>query len=275
MEKKIKLFLLFLIILCILIYIFIVKSTFNNSKQKIYIVSFAHNCCVKAQKNLEKTAKEFGADKVYSLNLESLEAPEEVKNYIRDDKNKRGAGYWIWKPYAMKQILKISEPGDIIIYVDSSTFFNKSINNITGFINNNSILCFKHAHNAESERAHKQSEWTKMNAVKHFGYSANSWCSTEGEKVQFISAFLGIKNNNIGNFVVDKWLEIMNPKFSYLFDDSISEDNCEGFEDSRHDQQMLSLILYKYFPDILFPDYDKNKYGWVWHEQINGNNRHL
>jgi hypothetical protein len=38
---------------------------------------------------------------------------------------------------------------------------------------------------------------------------------------------------------------------------------------------MISLILYKYFPDILFPDYDKNKYGWVWHETINGNARHL
>jgi ABC-type uncharacterized transport system substrate-binding protein len=85
MKKKIKLFLLFLIILCIIIYIFIVKSTFSDSKQKIYIVSFAHNCCIKAQKNLEKTAKEFGADYVYSLNLDTLEAPQDVKKYIFEE----------------------------------------------------------------------------------------------------------------------------------------------------------------------------------------------
>jgi len=273
MKKKIKLFLLFLIILCIIIYIFIVKSTFSNSKQKTYIVSFAHNCCVEAQKNLEKTAKEFGVDYVFSLNLESLEAPEEVKKYISD--NKRGAGYWIWKPYAMKQILKISNPGDIIIYVDSSTYFNKSINNIIDFINNNSILCFKHGEIGKEEDT-RQFKWTKMNAVEYFGYSADSWCKNEGQKSQFMGAFIGILNNQIGNSLINKYLEIMNPKFSYLFDDSPSNiENCDGFKESRHDQQMLSLILYKYFPDILFPDYDKNKYGWVWHEPINGNNRHL
>ena len=127
--------LLFLILLTIL-------NNYNisnfESNQKIYIVSFAHNCCKLAQENLEKTAYKAGANKVFNLTLDTLEAPEDVKKYILN--NKRGAGYWIWKPYAMKQVIKLSAPDDIIIYVDSSTYFNKSLQTISDFINKNNIL---------------------------------------------------------------------------------------------------------------------------------------
>ena len=268
MEKKIKLFLLFLIITSIIIYIFRVKSTFGDSKQKIYIVSFSHNCCIEAQKNLEKTAMMYGADKVFSLNLDTLEAPLDVKKYISD--NKKGAGYWIWKPYAIKQIMNVINENDIIIYVDSSTYFNKSIKKIIDFINNNSILCFKHG-NSDEGKNHNQSIWTKMNAVKYFNYT-DDWCENEGKNDQFISAFIGVKNNEIGKSIITKWLEVMKPEKSYLFDDSPSE-HCSNFIESRHDQQMLSLILYKW-STVPFPDYNKEEYGWVWHEPINGNNRH-
>lgn len=266
--------LIFLIIVLTILIILIGNNYYSNfttdNISNIYIVSFAHNCCKKAQENLEKTAYEHGAYKAISLNLDTLEAPVKVKEYIKN--NKRLAGYAIWKPYAIKQILKLSEPDDIIIYADSGTFFNKNLYNISEFIKKNNILCFKHGGNDGDTR---QFKWTKMNAVKYFGYSTDLWCSEEGQKDQFYSGFVGIINNDIGNFFIDKWKKTMSPNNSYLFDDSPSNiKNCEKFKESRHDQQMLSLILYKYFPDILFPDYNKNKYGWVCHEKINGNGRH-
>jgi len=232
----------------------------------IYIVSFANNCCQKAQKNLEETALKYGVTKVFSLNLDTLEAPDDVKNYIKN--NKRGSGYWIWKPYVLNQILNISNPGDIIIYVDSSTYFNNALQPIIDFINTYSILSFKH------KDSHKQSEWTKMDAVKYFGYP-DDWCEKEGNYNQFMAAFIGIKNDLVGNLLVNKYFNIMKPGNSQLFDDSkSSKDSCNDFKESRHDQQILSLILYKYFQNIPFPDYNKQKYGWVWHETINGKSRH-
>ena len=110
-----------------------------------------------------------------------------------------------------------------------------------------------------------------MNAVKYFGYPDN-WCETDGNKIQLMGALVGVKNNDIGNIFINKWCESMNPRFSYLFDDSPSTiPNCDNFKESRHDQQMLSLILYN---TIYFPIYNKDLYGWVWHEPINGNHRH-
>jgi len=252
---------LFVIILLIaVLLIFIVRQ------QRVYVVSFAHNCCEKAQKNLEKTALKYGATKVFSLNLDTLEAPDDVKEYIKN--NERGAGYWIWKPYALKQVLSVSNPDDIVIYVDSSTFFEKSVQPIVDEINKNSILCFDTGHD------NQQNAWTKMNAVKHFGHS-DDWCTTDGVKPQFMATLLGVKNDTLGNTIVNKWLDVLIPSNSHLFDDSDTSGNCTEFKESRHDQQMLSLILYKYVPHIKFPEYDKNIYGWVFHHEINGNDRHL
>ena len=60
-----------------------------------------------------------------------------------------------------------------------------------------------------------------------------------------------------------------------VYDDSQSDiPNCISFKASRWDQQMLSLLLYKNWNSINFPNYDRNYYGWVWHEQINGKDRH-
>jgi len=250
--------LLLVLVLVLLLFVVVVRLR----RQKVYVVSFAHNCCSKAQQNLEKTAKKFGADYVYSLNLETLEAPEKVKNYIRT--NKRGAGYWIWKPYAMNQILKISNPGDIIIYTDSSTYFVKSLKNICTFINKNSIFAFR--------GVYIQSEWTKMNAVG----SVENWCKTEGSKPQIVATIVGVLNNDSGNFLVDTWREAMSVDNSQVFDDSPSTiTNCPDFKESRHDQQMLSLLLYKYFNTVELPHLDnKDYYGFVLHENINGLDRH-
>ena len=259
---------LLLLILLLFVIVFSCKSSFADKDFKVYVVSFAHNCCKHSQENLEKTAYEHGADKVFSLNLETLEAPEYVKDYIRN--NHRFAGYCCWKPYIMKQVIKQTNPGDVIIYTDSGTYYSKNLSEIISFIKKNNVFCFTH-----ELGCCEQYKWTKMNAVQYFGYNLENWCETEGRKTQVMAALLGVVNNEQGNFVVDEWLKAMDPKNASLYDDSPSTvGNCEGFKESRHDQQMLSLILYKYLPDILHFIYSENSYGWRWHETINGKSRH-
>jgi len=258
---------LVIITIVLVLILFRPPETFTSTVP-VYVVSFAYNCCQKAQDNLEKTALKYGATKVFNLNLETLDAPYDVKKFIIS--NKRGAGYWIWKPYALKQVLGYSSPGDIIIYVDSSTYFEKSMKSILSFIEEYSILSFKHGTSHTN-----QSIWTKMDAVEYFGYSLNEWCETHGQRDQFIASFVGIKNDNVGNFFVNTWVDSLTPDNANLFDDTLSAlPNCPDFKESRHDQQMLSLLLYKYFGDIPFPDYSE-KYGFIRHKPINGQNRHL
>jgi hypothetical protein len=254
-----------IILVVILLFIIVNKDSFTST-QNVYVVSFAHECCELAQENLEKTAIKYGATKVYNLNLKTLKAPPDVKEYIRT--NKRGAGYWIWKPYCLQQILDISNPGDIVIYTDSSAYFTKSLKNIINFINKNNIFVLKHP----NSNGFSQSKWTKGNAVKYFNDTPD-WCKTEGKYIQFIASIVGIKKNETGKKLVNFWLDALQTKNAHLFDDSKSENNCEDFNESRHDQQMLSLILYKYFKNIPYGD-NNNKYGFARHTPINGVDRH-
>ena len=226
-------YLIIILIILTIILLNIKQSSFSSSEQKVYIVSFVHNCCEKAQKNLEKTALENGATQVFSLNLDTLEAPMDVKEYIQN--NKRGAGFWIWKPYAIRQILSKVNAGDIIIYVDAGAFFIKSLQTNIDFINEHSVLCFK-------QYGLPQYKWTTSQAFMYYNYD-DDWCDTLGKKEQFMATFVGIKNDEIGNDLLNKWLDVLQPDKGYLFDDSgIKDKNCKGFEDSRHDQQILSLI---------------------------------
>ena len=268
-------------ILLLLVLLIILILTFNKSRfltlgntQEVYVVSFAHNCCTLAMENLEKTAYEHGVKKFFNMNIDSLEAPESTKEII---KNNRGAGFWCFKPFAMEQISKIIPEDSILIYADSSTFFIHDFNNIIDFINTNNILCFKHDHIGMKETEGPdltQAAWTKMNAVKHLGYDIKSWCNNDGEKIQFMAAFVGVKNNKIGKELISDWKDLMSPKKLSLYDDSISDiKNCGNFKESRHDQQILSLLLYKKYNNIDFPTYDRKYYGWVWHEIVNGRNR--
>ena len=278
--------------LLILLIIFLVLFNINNiesfgnsndfgyslseQNNKIYVVSFAHNCCNLAIENLEKTALSEGAFKFFNINLETLEASEDTKEIIRN--NKKGAGFWCWKPFVIEQILKIIPEDSILIYVDSSTYFmnTNNFNNIKNFINANNILCFKHG---DIERDlypdNYLSTWTKMNAVKKVLNQESNWCETQGFYDQFIGGFIGIKNNALArNFIFDL-KELMSAENLNLYDDSPSDiPNCKNFKESRHDQQMLTLLLYKNWNNINFPNYDRDYYGWIWHERINGKDRH-
>jgi len=253
-----------IVILIILILLITTRQSFTSNVNNVYVVCFSHNCCEKVQKRLEKTALQHGVTKVFKLNLSTLDAPESVKQYIKQ--TQRGAGYWLWKPYALQTALKQSNPGDIIIYADSGTEFLGNLQEIQDFINTYSILCFKHGKKEGDTRLFK---WTKGDAINYFGYNNSEWCSNQGLEDQFIGGFIGIKNNDRGIEFLNKFLTTMSPENHQLFDDSPSiYPNCGDFKESRHDQQMLSLILYRYYPNIPFPDYDLKKYGWSWHEKL-------
>ena len=234
---------------------------FNNNKltKRVFVVTFEHNCKF-SQLYLSLKLYLAGAYKVLSLNIDTLEAPENIKEHIRN--TKRGAGYWLWKPYAIKQVLNLAGENDIIIYIDCKNDITH-LDQLTDMIENHGILVFKHMGGLY------QSAWTKMDAVNYFEYPLTNWCQTEGPKIQFISAFIGFINNNNGRTLIARWAESMDIKNIKLIDDSPGElPNCSDFRESRHDQQMLSLILYKWYPELSnkLPIYNK-KYGWLWHEK--------
>ena len=55
---------------------------------------------------------------------------------------KRGAGYWLWKPYIIFQELYLASEGDIIVYSDASVDLVANISHLIKLTEQQDILVF-------------------------------------------------------------------------------------------------------------------------------------
>jgi hypothetical protein len=146
--------------------------------------------------------------------------------------SKRGYMYWVWKPWIILKNMKNSEEGSIIIYLDSGAYFKKNIKKLIQdtykwgsiFINNN------HKNNKYCKKETLQNTITNNLDQEHF----KNLLQIDASCMFFI--------NNIDNqLFVTQWLNLC---LSY---DLISDDTNFKYEikDHRHDQSLLSILLYK------------------------------
>ncbi len=74
-------------------------------------------------------------NKIYSFTEQDLINDSDFWNKHKDFilKNKRGYGYWVWKPYLISKILKEINDNDILLYLDAGCELN--VNGKDYFIN--------------------------------------------------------------------------------------------------------------------------------------------
>ena len=69
-----------------------------------------------------QTAHLFGADKVREYSPKDIDPDFYEKNKFIFEQP-RGAGYWLWKPYVIKDALSNVGFGDYVLYADSGAFY--------------------------------------------------------------------------------------------------------------------------------------------------------
>ncbi len=102
----------------------------GSSEQRCYplLINFAHQCCRREQRKNCLTGLQFGIQQCVMFNKRSLNTNP---TFVNRNKNilerKRGAGYWLWKPYLIFQELYLARDGDIIVYSDALVNFVANI----------------------------------------------------------------------------------------------------------------------------------------------------
>lgn len=94
----------------------------------VVLLSYAdgHPTFFKNQFALTQSAADKGFDHIYSFKRSHIDPEFWHKN--KDIlEQKHGAGYWLWKPYFILQVMKQMPYGSIIVYSDASTVFKKPI----------------------------------------------------------------------------------------------------------------------------------------------------
>lgn len=154
-------------------------------------------------------------------------------SYFRAHKSilsqKRGAGYWLWKPYLILKTLKEIPENDIVFYVDSGTMIIKPIDSLVNHLSDNDIVVFKNHH--------KNKGYVKHTLLNMMNIANNKALNA----YQLQASFILIKNTPHARKFIEKWLEWCENEDA-LTDSAPTPAEYYNYVEHRHDQSILSLL---------------------------------
>lgn len=207
---------------------------------KTHLITYAegYNALGVSFKDLQeqsvKTATEHNCfDTIYCLDSKSIDP-----NFYQANKNilsqKKGGGYWLWKPYLVNKLLEKINEGDFIFYADAFVFFIKNIEPLYKVCDEKTkgLLAFA--------MGHKETAFTKKYVFEAMGCMGSKFTETG----QNLASFFVVKKNN---FTVNFFKKYLN----YCCDEKLITDvevspNYPDFKAHRHDQSIFSLLLKKH-----------------------------
>jgi hypothetical protein len=134
---------------------------FDSSRPyKVHLVVFASSNFTNTLKRIKKEAEDSGFfDYIHAFTEKDF--PEYInKHSAFIQSNKRGYGYWIWKPYCVKYVLDKLNEGDVLVYLDAGSTINpKGVKRFNEYID----MCKKSEHKNVSFQYTNfiENEWTK------------------------------------------------------------------------------------------------------------------
>lgn len=186
--------------------------------------------------NTKSALKIGGFDTAWEYTPESLD--EIFINQNRKILNQsKGSGYWLWKPYIILDALLRSEPGDIIMYSDSASYFIKPANELFELLDthNQDIIPF--------ELEFPESAWTKRDAF--------TLCDVDEQITKDTRQRCGspiiIRNSDFSKSFFNEFLKIASdPRSITDQSNELGQSNFPNFVAHRHDQSLFSLLSKKY-----------------------------
>lgn len=220
---------------------------------KKHLVVFGTNNYQNAINSLIKSSKNF-FDYHHIFSLENIDSEffEKNKEILIQ---KRGAGYWLWKPYFIEKVLNSVSDSDIVFYVDAGNIF---INDPTflyeKFDLNNGIILFDNRDGMISGESAKNYISCKKDSFVLMGCDEEKYVNGKHLNASYQ---IYKKNENSLNFVKKYLFYCQNLK---IITDTPNEygDNYPGYYDHRHDQSVLSLLALK---ENIIPLVDPSEWG--------------
>jgi hypothetical protein len=209
------------------------------------VVCYATEDYLGSQHLLKKTAEKYGV-KVFTMSPKNLDQSFVDKNKTILS-NKLGAGFWIWKPYIIINVLKQLPSDDTLIYMDSDCIFLENPVLLEQHCRINQVSLYSSPLPAKV--------WTKRECFRMVGEDTPKYhdsCLT--------AAGINVwRNNELSFQILDEWLKFaQNPKLSTR-DPGI--DNFPEFKRHSTDQSILTNLAIKYnITRILRPDIPQRTY---------------
>lgn len=147
---------------------------------------------------------------------------------------KRGAGYWLWKPYFILKTMDMYPDNAIIMYADSGVIFSKDIELLLKDLSSHDRILVSQGKSAPLKRH------LKREAQEKLAITENSPV-LKGENIW--GFFLVLKNTKENRDFIEKWLTLCcdgDLLTDHPFDQARQ---ANAFEYHQHDQSLLSVVL--------------------------------
>lgn len=201
------------------------------------LINYANKTFRPQQKRNTKTGKEIGRfDKVISYSPNNID-PAFYRENEHILSQKRGNGYYLWKPYFIEKTLRQLSDGDFLFYCDSAAFFIETFDPLIEICKNTGqdIIPF--------EIPFVEKNWTKRDAF----ILMNCDSSEFSESKQRLAGFtLWRKSDFTMNFVAEYLKYGRDSRIITDSENVLGYDNYPGFIENRHDQSIFSLLSKQY-----------------------------
>ena len=173
----------------------------------IHLITYADNNYRLAAKLLLSEAKS-----LHLFDKSHCYTPNEIRGFLSDKwiaKEKRGAGYWIWKPYIVLLEFGKMKEGDILLYVDAGCSFRNTPKWREYFDTLEKYDAIFMHFNSEVEYGFMPTMrcWTKKTAVDYFSSEDDS--SPWLDMPQFITGCFFVKKTTNTLSFVKQWSDFM------------------------------------------------------------------
>lgn len=182
-----------------------------------------------------------GFDRFLQYHRKDIDADFYNKNKAILDQ-KRGAGYWLWKPYILLKTLKELPEGAIVFYADSPVIFKNSIEPFVRKLNDSKtdILLLqdgsKRKNNFNKAFQTIKSEALTLNNIDPSSLDA---------KYALWGAFLVVRNTERGRAFVQTWLNLCENKDALTDQPLDGQKQLTNFKVHSHDQALLFVATQK------------------------------
>lgn len=166
---------------------------------------------------------------------------------------KKGDGYWLWKPYLILKTLEEIPEDDIVFYVDSGASISKPIDSLINHLTDHDIVAF--AAQSINRKYIKRDLLLMMEAD-------NDWAR---DNINIQASFFLIKNTKFSRDFVKKWLKLCEDERAVT--DLPSKDEHPEFIVHRHDQSILSLLSLQYPEKFYILPFEKGRGDYFFHHR--------
>ena len=177
-------------------------------------------------------------DKVISYSPKDID-----RNFYRRNRKilsqRRGNGYWLWKPYFVRKSLDLLDEGDLLFYCDSGAFFRSSIQPFTQAMEEakQQLLPFSLRKNL------LEKTWTKRDAYILLGCDEPKYADSP----QMVGGLHLWRKSKFATDFADEWLRYAQDERAITdMPNRLGKPNCHEFLGHRHDQSIFSLLVKKH-----------------------------